>query len=838
MSYELILDFDYYSSRRSLLSSLPETIQSSVVLLSSPDSIISNFIIVSIEESLSFEGIPHLRKVYPQRKLEHKSLTFFSESNGNKVTELIEAEKLWNLGFTGKGVKIGILDSGFSSKDQDSINVVECINFTNDTDCDDKTGHGTFMASLISSTHAECPGIAPDAQVYSLKVFSSYQESYTSWFLNAFNYAIENNITILSLSTGGIDFMDEVFVNKITELTNLGIVIVSAAGNDGPGFGSLSNPGDQPEIIGVGGLDETGLHVADFSSRGPTLWEIYGGMGRFKPDIVTYSVNIKGYYMGRCGSNSGTSVSTPIIAASIALLWQNSFTPSLIKQALILTAIKLPEYSIYEQGAGKLNLLKAKEYLDTPIPKLIAFPQSFNNYDDYFYPYSLQELYTQSPPMILNITLIHSSQVSGELSLVNSTKNSKLNVNIEFTKINAYTASLGLFITALESSILETIEIIIESGDLILIIPISLRLKKNSDRNNRILWDLGHNLKFPEAGPVMRDELEGSYLFDWRGDHPFTNLLSVYRTAIEMGYIVDFLYDDFSCVDGNLYSIYLIIDPEKSYSDYEISKIQYDMEKLNVSLIIFGEWSDTKTLEMQLAYSNFTSAIPGCNIQTINKLLSPYFIELGISKSFTDTGRIGSQKFSYQQGAELTRMPAGGYLITQVFQDPKLNKYRDVGVLGMTTIGDFRIGVFGDSSCLDAVSTNNNCLWILRILLEFGSIGQMELDKYFMLPYDYDIHIEETTIEDTYKINSLSTERTINLQCLKKISYEIIQFEPSTHELSDTKIRAWAPLREFEPFDIVGIVQFLTLMIVIILFGILFFTRYKARNPARLRAIV
>ena len=94
MSYELILDFDYYSSRRSLLSSLPETIQSSVVLLSSPDSIISNFIIVSIEESLSFEGIPHLRKVYPQRKLEHKSLTFFSESNGNKVTELIEAEKL------------------------------------------------------------------------------------------------------------------------------------------------------------------------------------------------------------------------------------------------------------------------------------------------------------------------------------------------------------------------------------------------------------------------------------------------------------------------------------------------------------------------------------------------------------------------------------------------------------------------------------------------------------------------------------------------------------------------------------------------------------------------
>lgn len=147
----------------------------------------------------------------------------------------------------------------------------DCINFTDDADCEDSTGHGTFMASIISGTAENCAGIAPEASVYMLKVFEDSENSYTSWFLEAFNYALMANIKILSLSTGGIDFSDTPFVVKIKELVEAGIIIVSAAGNDGPGFGTLSNPGDQLEVIGVGGLDEYGNDVADFSSRGPTL---------------------------------------------------------------------------------------------------------------------------------------------------------------------------------------------------------------------------------------------------------------------------------------------------------------------------------------------------------------------------------------------------------------------------------------------------------------------------------------------------------------------------------------------------------------------------------------
>lgn len=156
----------------------------------------------------------------------------------------------------------------------------------------------------------------------------------------------------------------------------------------------------------------------------------------------------------------------------------------------------------------------------------------------------------------------------------------------------------------------------------------------------------------------------------------------------------------------------------------------------------------------------------------------------------------------------------------------------------MSEFEDFRIGILGDSSCLDDNSVSFDCLWVLRILMEFASYKQVEIDENFRLPYDYDIHVEEEKSEGTEKITELSQQRSENLQCIKVVESNVADFEPSTHELSSKKLRIWAPLREFEPFDIVGLVQVATFLIVIILFGILFFTRYKARNPGRLREIV
>lgn len=97
----------------------------------------------------------------------------------------------------------------------------------------------------------------------------------TSWFLDAFNYAIIKRLHVINLSNGGPDFMDQPFVEKVNELSANGILLVSAIGNDGPVYGTLNNPADMADVLGVGGVDANG-DVSTFSSRGVTamVWQI------------------------------------------------------------------------------------------------------------------------------------------------------------------------------------------------------------------------------------------------------------------------------------------------------------------------------------------------------------------------------------------------------------------------------------------------------------------------------------------------------------------------------------------------------------------------------------
>jgi membrane-bound transcription factor site-1 protease len=87
---------------------------------------------------------------------------------------------------------------------------------------------------MVGSQNEECPGLAPEAEIYVFKLFTSEQVSYSSWFLDAFNFVLENNIDIVNLSNGSSDFLDLPFIDKINELTANGVIVVSAIGNEGP----------------------------------------------------------------------------------------------------------------------------------------------------------------------------------------------------------------------------------------------------------------------------------------------------------------------------------------------------------------------------------------------------------------------------------------------------------------------------------------------------------------------------------------------------------------------------------------------------------------------------
>ena len=108
--------------------------------------------------------------------------------------------------------------------------------------------------------------------------------------------------------------------------------------------------------------------------------ELPEGYGRVKPDIVTYGSGVRGSSLGSgCRSLSGTSVASPVVAGAVALLVgavrHRHVNPASMKQALMASAQRLGSVNMFEQGHGKLDLLRAYHELNTykPQARLAAY---------------------------------------------------------------------------------------------------------------------------------------------------------------------------------------------------------------------------------------------------------------------------------------------------------------------------------------------------------------------------------------------------------------------------------------------------------------------------------
>lgn len=338
------------------------------------------------------------------------------------ITSELHAESLWNAGKKGQGVKVAVFDTGLPLKHPHFKNIKDRTNWTNEPTLEDGLGHGTFVAGVIAS-NAECLGLAPDADLHIYRVFTNKQVSYTSWFLDAFNYAILKKINVLNLSIGGPDFMDVPFVDKVWELSANNIIMVSAIGNDGPLYGTLNNPADQMDVIGVGGIDFENK-IAGFSSRGMTTWELPGGYGRVKPDIVTFGSAVRGSNLrSGCRTLTGTSVASPVVTGAIALLLstlddskKELVNPAMMKQALMAGAKRVENANMYEQGAGALDLIASWKVLQNYSPQASLSPP-YIDYSDcpYMWPHCSQPLYFTGQPGIHNVTILNGLAVSGKI---------------------------------------------------------------------------------------------------------------------------------------------------------------------------------------------------------------------------------------------------------------------------------------------------------------------------------------------------------------------------------------------------------------------------------------
>ncbi|EGG19252.1 membrane-bound transcription factor peptidase [Cavenderia fasciculata] len=618
------------------------------------------------------------------------------------VSDLIGATTLWEMGYTGTGTRIGIFDSGFLSTLSGSFGQsVEVQDFTGEGQDQDKIGHGTAVTSIIGCLlDRKCHGIASGATLDMYKVFTQNAESRTSWFIDGFNLAISKQTNIINLSVGGKDYLDKPFIDKIKELHSLGIIIVSASGNDGPNFGTHSNPADQLEVIGVGSITEN-LDIAKFSSRGFTNWELQDGHGRFKPDLVTYGERVYALQMSsgelECKERSGTSFSAPIVSGAIALLLSSLTdaqrklaTPSLVKQVLIESSHVLKirggskKLSLLEQGGGVLDVVNAHRILSKRLSskkeadrkKFTVHPPaiSFGSEEcPYFWPYCAQPLYYGALPTVVNVSLYGSETKTYKVKSVewlpDNTAYNPVGIDSSHAEMVGATGHIGLHIfvhTAVRSdtNITGQVEIHIE-GVPKFSISIRVPVIVTPPRQQRILWDQFHNMKYPQ-GYFPSDHILYDYdsqslleLFDWAPDHPHSNFKGLFERLRARGYYMEISTKPLTCFDARNYGTLLIVDPEEEFHPIEAKKLEEDISSRGLNVIVVGDWHNHDMLRrftIDDAGTIWKPVTGGANVPAINDLLFPYGILLG-DTVYDGAITIGDNQTYYSSGSHIIGFP-------------------------------------------------------------------------------------------------------------------------------------------------------------------------------------
>lgn len=273
----------------------------------------------------------------------------------NRVNDIIESNWAHNNGYYGRGVGVAIVDTGIClHKDfaEGGNRVVAFKDFINKKkEPYDDNGHGTHVAGIIGgngySSKGKYMGVAPACNFIILKVLDHRGDGNISDVLAGLQWIIDNrkryNIRVVNISVGtsAKDTLDEnsLLVQGVNAVWDNGIVVVVAAGNNGPGPMTISTPGISRKVITVGSSDDNvsvevfGSKSKDYSGRGPTPYCIK------KPDIVAPGSNIIScninHYGGKQRSNtniyqaadfpmmytikSGTSMATPVVTGGIAL---------------------------------------------------------------------------------------------------------------------------------------------------------------------------------------------------------------------------------------------------------------------------------------------------------------------------------------------------------------------------------------------------------------------------------------------------------------------------------------------------------------------------------------
>ncbi|WP_329428144.1 S8 family serine peptidase [Streptosporangium sp. NBC_01495] len=274
----------------------------------------------------------------------------------------IGATEAWKQGMTGKGITVAVLDSGYDPDHPDLKGVVaQERNFSEDSDIRDTLGHGTHVASTVAGAGEKYRGVAPDAKLAIGKVGDASGLTESAILAGMEWAAVEVKARVVNMSFGGSDTPEldplEQAVNALSART--GTLFVTAAGNSG-GLSPVDSPGSADAALTVGAVDRED-RTAPFSSTGPRE-----GDHAIKPDVTAPGVGIvaaaaAGTAEGSHVAMSGTSMATPHVVGAAAILAQRhpEWTGEQLKAALIGSAAPSAGATPYQQGAGRVDLVRA-----------------------------------------------------------------------------------------------------------------------------------------------------------------------------------------------------------------------------------------------------------------------------------------------------------------------------------------------------------------------------------------------------------------------------------------------------------------------------------------------
>lgn len=683
-----------------------------------------------------------------------------SLKGGSEMVDRLQPHFLWEKGFSGGGITMGVFDTGIKEDHPDVEHIDERSNWTHEDTLADGLGHGSFVAGVIASKNPHCPGLAPNVSIHTFKVFTNDQVSFTSWFLDAFNYAMARKIDIVNLSIGGPDYLDIPFVDKVMEVTSSGIVMTSAIGNDGPTYGTMNNPADQNDVIGVGGITYKN-ELAGFSSRGMTIWELPLGYGRAKPDIVTFGSSVQGASIqGGCRSLSGTSVSSPVVAGALCLLAstipenkkKDVLNPAAMKQILIEGAERIPHSNMFEQGQGALSIKKSYNVLKDYSPRVSIVPATLNLDEcPYAWPYCSMPLFANAMPVMLNATILNGMGVEGRIAEapVWKPKNDAgkmLDVRIEYSEhLWPWSGYVAVYLRVLPeaanfSGVAEgdvTIEVESppalgekESRKSRATLSLKAKIVPKPERSKRILWDQFHSIKYPPAY-LPRDDLTSQMdILDWHGDHPHTNFHTLFDTLASKGYYLEVLSSPLTCFDASEYGALMIVDSEEEFYPEEIEKLSKDVKEKGLGLMVFADWYDLAAVKKMRFYDDNTrswwdAVTGGAHVPAINDLLRPFGAAFAGGAHQMTINAPDDTQFTMYSGSSLAAMPNNSYIL---FAEEKSKKnaakmaQHEIPVLGMTSAGAGRLALYGDSNCLDSAGRKASCedfaISVLKYLTE------------------------------------------------------------------------------------------------------------------------